>query len=327
MQQTNNSEHGRGEAVPDRVVKDQKDGLIIVDKPAGITSHDVVSRLRRICGTRRVGHAGTLDPMATGVLVLGVNRGTRLLHYLVGADKAYSATIRLGVTTSTEDAEGEVLGVTSTSTTDLRPEVIDSAVARLTGAILQVPSAVSAIKVAGRRAYERVRAGEEVVLPPRPVTIKSFTWSDAREVVLETGEVVTDIDAHIECSSGTYIRALARDLGNILETGGHLTALRRTRVGAYEVSAAATLDELNRTGPELLSLGRAAAPLFPSRELTADEVLNLGFGKWIEKRGHDPHASKEEPVAAVDLEGNLIALLAAVDSKYRPVVVFAPASQ
>lgn len=305
-----------------------KDGLLIVDKPAGMTSHDVVSRVRRLCGTRRVGHAGTLDPMATGVLVLGINRGTRLLHYLVGADKGYAATIRLGVTTSTEDADGAIVEVRSTDGSDLSPSIIDAAVARLTGEIMQIPSAVSAIKVDGRRAYERVRAGENVVLEPRPVTIKSFSWLNARSIVLETGETVLDLDAQVECSSGTYIRALARDLGKKLGTGGHLTKLRRTRVGAYEIAGATPLADLGEEQDvPLLSLGDAARPLFPHRELSSNEVADLGFGKWISRREQDPFGTKDEPVAGLDSAGNLIALLAAVEAKYRPVVVFAPAAQ
>lgn len=299
------------------------DGLVIVDKPAGITSHDVVSRMRRICGTRRVGHAGTLDPMATGVLVLGINRGTRLLHYLVGADKSYAATIRLGVNTTTEDAEGEI---TSTRpATDLDPAQIDVAVAQLTGDIEQVPSAVSAIKVGGRRAYERVRSGEQVVLKARPVTISEFTWSNQRVIELSDGTPVTEIDARVSCSSGTYVRALARDLGEKLGVGGHLTVLRRTRVGNYDLAVAKTLPELEQQ-IELLSLAQGAEKLFAQRPLNAAETTELGFGKWIEKRSSDPEGTKERPVAGIDLSGNLIALLMTVGDQYRPVVVFAPAA-
>lgn len=302
------------------------DAIIVVDKPAGITSHDVVSRMRRIVGTRRVGHAGTLDPMATGVLVLGINRGTRLLHYLVGADKSYDATIRLGVTTTTEDAEGEV--VERRSAPALDPDAIAGAIAQLTGPINQVPSSVSAIKVEGRRSYERVRAGETVSLPPRPVTITEFTWENQREVALEApgGEsmIATDIDVHISCSSGTYIRALARDLGEKLGVGGHLTQLRRTRVGQYGLGQARSLEQIE-TALEPLGLGEAARLLFPQRQLTAGEVGDLGYGKWITRAEVDPLGTKDAPVAGIDDSGNLIALLMSVGEQYRPVVVFAPA--
>lgn len=307
----------------DRPVQ-QFDGLLIVDKPAGMTSHDVVSRVRRICQTRKVGHAGTLDPMATGVLVLGVNRGTRLLHYLVGADKEYSATMRLGVATSTEDFEGEVLKITSCP--DVAPEAIDAATASLTGAIMQIPSAVSAIKVDGKRSYERVRAGENVKLDARPVTVSKFAWSNKRSVKLDSGHTVTDIDADVECSSGTYIRALARDLAAKFGVGGHLTALRRTRVGAYDLTHAQTLEDLE-AGYEPLSLDDAARLLFPSRQLSEAEALDLGFGKWITCGEGDPQGTKEQPVAAYDVRGRLIALLMSVGEQYRPVVVFAPATE
>lgn len=300
------------------------DGLLIVDKPAGMTSHDVVSRARRICSTRRVGHAGTLDPMATGVLVLGVNRGTRLLHFLVGADKSYSATIRLGVATTTEDAEGETVSIDQCA--ELDSTALAEAIQSLTGDIMQVPSAVSAIKVDGRRAYDRVRSGEEVVLPPRPVHIASFKSSKIAEVVLDSGETVTDIDVEVECSSGTYIRALARDLAAKFGVGGHLTALRRTRVGNYDLAQAQTLEDLEQ-GRELLSLADSARLLFPARELNADEVKNLGYGKWIARAVDDPSGTKEDPVAGYDEAGRLIALLQDAPDQYRPVVVFAPATQ
>jgi len=304
------------------VDKKPVDGLVIVDKPAGLTSHDVVSRVRRIAGTRRVGHAGTLDPMATGVLVLGINRGTRLLHYLVGADKTYEATIRLGVQTTTEDAEGEVTHIVAAAAVD--PQAIAAGVERLRGPIMQVPSAVSAIKVDGKRSYARVRAGENVELPARPVTINSFTWTNQREEELPDGTVVTDIDVKIACSSGTYIRALARDLGEVLGVGGHLTRLRRTQVGDYRIDQARTLTQLeSETTP--LTLGEAARQLFPGRQLTASEVVDLGYGKWIVRSETDPMGDKENPVAGYSEAGDLIALLAMADDQYRPVVVFAPA--
>ena len=213
------------------------EGLLIVDKPAGWTSHDVVARARRLCGTRRVGHAGTLDPMATGVLVLGVERATKLLTFLVGCDKTYTATIRLGQDTVTDDAEGEVTATADAS--GVTDDAVDKAVAALTGEIDQVPSAVSAIKINGQRSYARVRAGEDVAIPARRVTVSRFEILDQRTRAVE-GQQVWDLDVVVDVSSGTYIRALARDLGNALGVGGHLTALRRTQVGPY------TLDHADR---------------------------------------------------------------------------------
>ena len=201
-------------------------GLIVVDKPPGMTSHDVVARVRRLAQTRRVGHGGTLDPMATGVLVLGVGRATRLLTYVIGADKGYAATIRLGQSTVTDDAEGPV--VTEAPAGSVDDAAIQAGLAALTGVISQVPSAVSAIKVGGQRAYARVRAGEEVALAARQVTVSRLDLLDVRRL----GEVI-DLDVAVDCSSGTYVRALARDLGAGLGVGGHLTALRRTRVGGF----------------------------------------------------------------------------------------------
>lgn len=238
-------------------------GLMVIDKPAGMSSHDVVSRMRRIAGTRRVGHAGTLDPAATGVLILGVNKATKLLTYLVGQDKTYDATIRLGIETLTEDAEGEhtaahpeaVEALTAMGPEQMRARILE-AVAGLRGDIMQVPSAVSAIKINGVRSYARVRGGEEVELPARPVTISEFTVHSVTagfaEYVVEdlegehmaTSVPVVDCEVTVSCSSGTYIRALARDLGKALGTGGHLTALRRTRVGAVHLQDAADLAEL-----------------------------------------------------------------------------------
>src|ERR1700730_7111702 len=214
-------------------------GLVIVDKPGGLTSHDVVARIRRLAGTRRGGHAGTLDPMATGVPVVGVEKATRLLGYLTLTEKRYDATIRLGQSTSTDDAEGELTKTASAK--DVSAETINKAIAELTGEILQVPPAVSAIKVDGQRAYKLTRAGAAPELQARPVTVYEFTVTGIRPV--GDGDL-TDVDATVRCSSGTYIRALARDLGDKLGTGGHLTALRRTRVGEYGLDAAKTLDQL-----------------------------------------------------------------------------------
>lgn len=296
------------------------DGLVVVDKPAGWTSHDVVGRLRRLAGTRRVGHAGTLDPMATGVLVVGIDKATRLLTYLVGADKDYTATIRLGVVTTTDDAEGEVVSTADAS--GVSREAVDAAVEPLTGAIAQVPSSVSAIKVDGRRAYARVRAGETVDLPARPVTVHRFDVLTMRAAEHE-GTGVLDIDVLVTCSSGTYVRALARDLGAALGVGGHLTALRRTRVGGYGLEVAHTLDELEQSFA-VLPLADAARAAFPARALTADEARELSFGRRI-ATAPDVTGTPEAPVAAFAPDGSLVALLVDDAGRARPVLVLAPA--
>ena len=231
-------------------------GLVIVDKPGGMTSHDVVARVRRLAGTRRVGHAGTLDPMATGVLVVGVEKATRLLGYLTLTEKTYVATIRLGQSTSTDDAEGEPTG--GSPATDIVPGALDAEIAELTGDIWQVPPGVSAIKVNGQRAYKLTRAGAAPELAARPVTVYEFTVTDIRQ----QGDFL-DIDAVIRCSSGTYIRALARDLGAALGTGGHLTALRRTAVGPYDLAQAHTLQELEDQKRQNPAIERTEAPVAP----------------------------------------------------------------
>jgi tRNA pseudouridine55 synthase len=243
-------------------------GLVIVDKPGGITSHDVVARVRRLAGTRRVGHAGTLDPMATGVLVVGVEKATRLLGYLTLTEKTYVATIRLGQSTSTDDAEGEPAG--GSPATDIVPGALDAEIAELTGDIWQVPPGVSAIKVNGQRAYKLTRAGAAPELAARPVTVYEFTVTDIRQ----QGDFL-DIDAVIRCSSGTYIRALARDLGAALGTGGHLTALRRTAVGPYDLAHAHTLEDLEdqkRQNPPIERTGATPAPEFPARPAPTSTV-------------------------------------------------------
>lgn len=289
------------------------DGLVIVDKPAGLTSHDVVSRIRRLAGTRRVGHAGTLDPMATGVLVVGVNKATRLLHHLVVNDKAYTATIRLGVATVTDDATGAVVAQTDCS--GLTDAQIRAAVVALTGEIEQVPSAVSAVKVDGRRAYARVRAGEEFTLAPRKVTVSRFDVLDIRRAT-----PVLDLDVAVECSSGTYVRALARDLGTGLGVGGHLTALRRTRVGPFDVAHALTLEELaERPDPLMLPLAAAIERAMPVRRIGSAEVTALGFGQTISAAGIDG------TYGAVAPDGTAVALLAESEARARPVLVFTPA--
>ncbi len=298
------------------------DGLLVVDKPADWTSHDVVARVRRLARTRKVGHAGTLDPMATGVLVLGIGRATRLLTYVVGADKEYCATIRLGVATTTDDAEGEVL--TRAGAAEVTREAIDTGVASLTGAIEQVPSSVSAIKVDGKRSYARVRAGETVDLPARPVTVSTFTVDDVRAGVDE-GQGVVDVDVTVVCSSGTYVRALARDLGARLGVGGHLTALRRTRVGGYGLDVSATLEALEPDADEaILPMATAARATFAARELTQEETVLLSYGKRLEVVAA-PVGTTERPVAAFAPDGTLVALLADVEGRSRPVLVFAPA--
>ncbi|WP_426595266.1 tRNA pseudouridine(55) synthase TruB [Cellulomonas sp. McL0617] len=294
------------------------DGVVVVDKPAGWTSHDVVARMRWLAGTRKVGHAGTLDPMATGVLVIGIGRATRLLTYIVGADKEYTATIRLGVTTTTDDAEGETLAVTDAS--GVTREALSAGVAALTGQIQQRPSAVSAIKVDGQRAYARVRAGEEVELAARPVTVSTFDVHDVR-----TADRVVDVDVMVVVSSGTYVRALARDLGAALGVGGHLTALRRTRVGGYGLDAARTLDELAEVAPDVpidvVSLADSARATFPVRELTTQEATALAYGQRLSAAG-EPSAGT---TAAVAPDGRLVALVETRDGAVRPVLVFAPA--
>ena len=288
------------------------DGLVLVDKPAGWTSHDVVARTRRLAGTRKVGHAGTLDPMATGLLVLGVGRATRLLTYLVGADKTYTATLRLGVSTVTDDAEGEVTAVTDAA--GVSDEAVRRAVRALTGDLQQVPSAVSAIKVDGRRSYARVRAGEQVELAARPVTVHRFDVLDLRRDVHD-GSAVVDLDVELDVTSGTYVRALARDLGTALGTGGHLTALRRTRVGPYDVAQAPTLDALAERFA-VLPMADAARAAFPARELTEEQVRTVRYGQRLEPTGEPtgqptggPTGGPDRPVAAFGPDGSLVALL------------------
>jgi tRNA pseudouridine55 synthase len=292
-----------------------KDGLVIVDKPGGLTSHDVVARIRRLAGTRRVGHAGTLDPMATGVLVVGVEKATRLLGYLTLTQKQYDATIRLGQSTSTDDAEGEL--TKTASARDVSAETISKAIAELTGEIQQVPPAVSAIKVDGQRAYKLTRAGAAPELKSRPVTVYEFTVTDIRPA--GDGDL-TEVDATVRCSSGTYIRALARDLGDKLGTGGHLTALRRTRVGGYGLDTAKTLDQLAERF-EVMPLAQAAAAAFPRRDLSADEARRLAHGGRLP--AGPPGTGTPSPTAAFAPDGSLVALLAEQDGQARPLAVFA----
>nr|WP_199041207.1 tRNA pseudouridine(55) synthase TruB [Glycomyces salinus] len=297
-------------------------GIAVVDKPQGITSHGAVARMRRICGTRKVGHGGTLDPMATGVLIVAVGKGTKLLTYVSGLDKSYAATIRLGRSTVTDDAEGEMTATRDPS--GVADEAIRAALERMVGEIDQVPSAVSAVKIDGQRAYKRVRDGETVELEPRRVTIASIETGPIRRTTDADGLPVIDLDIDVSCSSGTYIRAIARDLGAALEVGGHLTALRRTRIGRFGLDEAATLDELaersEAPGPvELMPLGAAAARLMPTRTATAAEAKALSFGKSLEAAGIDGR------YAVLDEAGELLAVMTDRGPRAKPETVFAAA--
>jgi len=287
-----------------------RSGLVVVDKPAGWTSHDVVGRMRRLAGTKKVGHAGTLDPMATGVLVLGINRATRLLGYLTHADKEYLATIRLGQSTVTDDAEGEVTG--STSAAHLDEAAVRAVLPAYTGDIQQVPSSVSAIKVDGVRSYAKVRSGEEVTLKARPVTISAFDV----DAVRVAGDVV-DVDVRVVCSSGTYIRALARDIGADLGVGGHLTMLRRTRVGGFPLRLARTLEELE-TELHVIGLDDVARASFDSYDLAEREAQDVRFGRAL--TGIDLGAPRA--VALFDPAGEFLALYEQRGGVAKPVAVF-----
>lgn len=288
-------------------------GLVIVDKPGGMTSHDVVGRCRRLFGTRKVGHAGTLDPMATGVLVVGVDRATKILGLLTATDKSYDATIRLGQATTTEDAEGVLLQ--SISAAEVTDEQIEAAIAPLRGAIEQIPSAVSAIKVAGKRAYQMVREGETVELAARPVRIDRFDVRDVRR----QGDLV-DVDVVVDCSSGTYIRALARDVGAALRVGGHLTALRRTRVGAFGLDQARTLEQLADDARLSYTLDEACLQAFPRRDLTEQEAIDTGHGRPLAAAGIDGIYAATAP------DGRVMALLRDAGQKTASVVVIRPAT-
>jgi len=277
-------------------------GLLLVDKPGGITSHDVVARARRALGTRKIGHAGTLDPMATGLLVLGVEGATRLLTFVVGLDKTYEATIRLGVATDTDDADGAVVARTDASSVDAA--AISAGIADLTGRISQVPSTYSAIKVDGRRAYDLARAGQDVKLKAREVTVSRFdVIAERRRPGSEDGGFV-DLDVVVDCSSGTYIRSLARDLGVALGVGGHLTALRRTRIGPFDVGVAAGIDAL--TGAALIEPAAAAASVLGRLDVTGDEARDLRHGKRLLGAAGRLAAS---PTAAIDPDGVLVGIV------------------
>ena len=363
---------GRARRRPDvpRGVVTATDGILVVDKPQGLTSHDVVGATRRLAATRKVGHAGTLDPMATGLLLLGVGRATRFLTYLVGADKTYAATIRLGLETTTEDAEGEVTAAHGCRIDDLSGDRLQKALAGLTGQIQQVPSAVSAIKVDGVRAYKRVRDGQDVELEARPVTIHDLRLTgEPRQAGVDLagaaaggvatgaetdgaeGEVqVVDLDVVVSCSSGTYVRALARDLGQALGCGAHLTALRRTGVGPFDVGQASTLIELSEQvetdavtpdprGAATVPLEEVARRCFERLALTEPEARGLRHGQPLDaavlERAEAPEGrlgevaskgiSRQRVVAGFAPDGRLVALLRHQGSRARPVLVLDPA--
>lgn len=319
----------------------QESGLVIVAKSAGMTSHDVVARMRKLAGTRRVGHAGTLDPMATGVLVVGIEKATKLLGHLTLTEKEYSATIRLGQSTVTDDAEGEVLPQAegAVKASSITRAALRAALAELTGEIEQVPPKVSAIKVKGQRAYHLTRSGAAPELRARTVAV----WRLDLLAVRLVGDLL-DVDVEVTCSSGTYIRAIARDLGAALGTGGHLTALHRTRVGPYGIEAARTLEEL-ADHFELIPLARAAAEAFPTIQLDEREARLLSHGVRLPAPSHtavgrapvaphgsdgtvahsaDPNLAGRTPIAAFGPDGALIALVAEQDAELQPLAVFFP---
>ncbi len=285
-------------------------GVVVVDKAPGMTSHDVVARVRRLAGTRKVGHAGTLDPMATGVLILGVNRATRLLGHLMLTEKAYDATVRLGAGSSTDDAEGE-LG-RARSTEHLTEDDVRSAAGGFVGVLQQVPSSVSAVKVEGRRAYERVRAGEDVSLAAREVTVHELVVTDVRR---DGGWL--DVDLSVRCSSGTYVRAIARDLGAALGVGGHLTALRRTAVGSFTLTDAHTLEALG-DGLALLDISEVARRCFPTHRVDTAASRAVGFGQALDvDLGHP-----DGPVAVFGPDDVFLALYRQEGGAAVPVAVF-----
>jgi len=282
-------------------------GLVVVDKPGQMTSHDVVSRVRRLAGTRKVGHAGTLDPMATGVLVLGVDRATRLLGHLMLTEKAYDATVRLGVATTTDDAEGEVLATVPAGHLD--EAAVRASFATQVGDIEQVPTSVSAIKVDGKRAYQRVRDGEQVELKARPVTVHELRVLDVRPV-----DGCLDVDISMRCSSGTYVRAIARDVGAALGVGGHLTALRRTAVGPYDLGVARTIEQLSEEFA-VLPVAEAARAAFPAVELDEHQAGDVRVGRPLD-------VPLDALAALFAPDGTFLALYEPREGRARPVAVF-----
>ncbi len=289
------------------------DGFLVVDKAPAMTSHDVVAVARKALGTRKVGHAGTLDPMATGVLVLGFGNGTRLLQYITDGDKSYVATVVLGAATVTDDQEGEVISEADAS--KISDEEISSGLFKMVGEIQQRPSSVSAVKVAGERAYDRVRAGEVFELAARTITISSLDILDIRR---QGSRIQIDID--VTCSAGTFIRAIARDLGNELKVGGHLSALRRTRVAGFSIDQAITFEALKGQDFKALELSDVARQTFKVRELALDEVAELSFGRPLTLNASD------EIFAALSPDNRLIALLKNEIGKAKPIAVFAAAN-
>ena len=289
------------------------DGFLVIDKAGGMTSHDVVAVARKALGTRKVGHAGTLDPMATGVLVLGFGNDTRLLQYITDGDKSYIATVVLGSATVTDDSEGEVISSVDAS------QVIDADIERslkaMIGTIAQRPSSVSAVKVGGERAYDRVRAGEKFELAAREVTITQLDILAIRHL-----EKSTEVDIEVTCSAGTFIRAIARDLGDQLKVGGHLSALRRTRVAGFTEAQAVSFSDLKAQNFTPLDLAEVARYTFTPRELSVDEVRELSFGRTLSENGNTAINAGLSP------ESQLIALLQDVDGRAKPIAVFAAAN-
>jgi len=289
------------------------DGFLVVDKAPGMTSHDVVAVARKALGTRKVGHAGTLDPMATGVLVLGFGNGTRLLQYITDGDKSYTATIVLGAATITDDREGEV--VSEVDASQITDEQIKTGLTKMVGEIQQRPSSVSAVKVDGERAYDRVRAGEVFELAARTITISKLDILEIRHL-----GVLIEIDIDVTCSAGTFIRAIARDLGSDLQVGGHLSALRRTRVAGFPISQAISFEDLKAQSFTPLELADVARATFQVRELALDEVLELSFGRPLSVN------ATEAIYAALSPDDRLIALLKNESGKAKPIAVFAAAN-
>ena len=288
-------------------------GFLVVDKQPGMTSHDVVSVARRSLETRKVGHAGTLDPMATGILVLGFNNGTRLLQYITDGDKDYCATMVLGSATVTDDSQGEVISTADVS--KVTDQQINDELTKMRGTILQRPSSVSAVKIDGERAYKRVRSGEDVVLPAREVTISTLEIKQIRRI-----DIRIEIDIEVTCSAGTFIRAIARDCGAALGVGGHLNSLRRTRIAGFGLERAITLDQLKSKDFETLDIADVARSTFAVREIALDEKIELSFGRALA-------ANPDNNVyAGIDSSNQLIALLQNVDGKAKPIAVFAPAN-
>ena len=287
-------------------------GFLVVDKEPGMTSHDVVAIARRALGTRKVGHAGTLDPMATGVLVLGFNNGTRLLQYITDGDKSYQATVVLGAATVTDDVEGEVISTADTSA--ISDEQIHEELSKMRGTIMQRPSSVSAVKIAGERAYDRVRSGEAVVLPSREVTLSQLDVLAIRRI-----EKGIEVDIEVTCSAGTFIRAIARDCGDALGVGGHLNLLRRSRVAGFGLDRAVTLGQLKGGEFSTLDLADVARATFSVREIEMDEKLELSFGRTLT-------ANPDQQIyAGITAANELIALLQNAAGRAKPIAVFAAA--